>query len=61
MLSPVKVSEYAHALYRSLGPRAEAEAARRARNSEQSGQEQDAAEWRRIQQSITQMRGPRET
>ena len=61
MLDAVKVSEYAQALYRAHGDKAEAEAARRHRELEAKGQPEEAEDWRRIRSVITQMRGPRQT
>jgi hypothetical protein len=59
MLDAVKVSEYAQALYRAHGDKAEAEAAQRFRDSEIKGDRVAAENWRRIRAAITQIRGPR--
>lgn len=58
MLDPLKISEYARALYRAHGNKAEAEAASRLRQSEQTGNQDEAENWRRIRQAISQLRGP---
>ena len=61
MLDAVKVSEYAHALYRAHGDKAEAEAAQRARRHAEMGESDQADTWRRIRSALHQMRGPRQT
>lgn len=61
MLDAVKVSEYAQALYRAHGDKAEAEAAQRCRDSREKGDTEGAETWRRIRAAIAQMRGPRAT
>ena len=61
MLDAVKVSEYAQALYRAHGGKAEAEAARRHRERTEQGDKDGAETWRRIRAAIVQMRGPRAT
>ncbi|MDJ0821628.1 MAG: hypothetical protein QNJ09_07450 [Paracoccaceae bacterium] len=58
MLDAVKISEYAHALYRAHGDAAEAEAARRQQESNAKGDAEEAETWRKVRQSISQMRGP---
>ncbi|MHA6345721.1 hypothetical protein [Roseivivax sp. CAU 1761] len=60
-MDAMQVSEYAHALYRAHGPRAEAEAAQKARECEERGKTHDAQNWREIRARIHQMRGPRQT
>ncbi|MGR3377424.1 hypothetical protein [Salipiger abyssi] len=57
-MNAMQVSHYAQALYRSLGGRAEAEAAQRARQKEEAGQAEEARDWRAIQASIRAKRGP---
>ncbi|ETX30153.1 hypothetical protein [Roseivivax isoporae] len=59
-MDAMQISEYARALYRRQGPAAAAEAARRARDSEAKGQQQEAAEWQTIRDLIHDMRGPRQ-
>ena len=52
-----KVSEYARALYEARGDKAEAEAAKRAKQHEESGEEGDAADWNAIRAAIRTIRG----
>ena len=60
-MQPMAVSRHAHALYRTHGDKAEAEAAQRARTAEKEGKQTVAADWRRIRASIRQMRGANQT
>ncbi len=60
MLDAMKVSELAHALYRAHGDTAEAEAAKRARESREKGDGADAENWTRVRAAIHQLRGPRQ-
>lgn len=53
-----KISEYARALYSAHGDKAEAEAARKARESEDAGNDGEAETWRAIQRAVSQLRGP---
>jgi hypothetical protein len=53
----LKTSEIAHALYRAHGSRAEFEAAQREREYTDSGNKNEAANWRAIRASIRQVRG----
>ena len=52
-----KVTEYAHALYEAHGDKAEAEAAKKAKQHEEAGQEEDAADWNAIRAAIRAIRG----
>ena len=56
-----KISEYAHALYKAHGDKAEAEAAQKARQYEEAGNTVEAGTWRKIRKAISQMRGPRQS
>ena len=47
----------ARALYAELGPRAIATAAQRAARLEEEGDREEAHNWRRIQQRLTEKRG----
>ena len=53
-----QIIQYAHALYRALGPRAEAAAAARARKATNAD---DAECWRSVRFKIKELRGPRMT
>lgn len=57
-MEATKISEYARALYSVHGDKAEAEAAQKARESEDAGNEPEAETWRSIQRAISQLRGP---
>ena len=50
----------ARALYDQLGPRAIATAAQRAAQFEDDGDREEAHNWRRIQQRLTEKRGARQ-
>ena len=56
-----KISEYAHALYRARGDKAEAEAAQKAKQYEEAGDTVEAETWRKIRKAISQLRGPRQS
>ncbi|MFZ7091107.1 hypothetical protein [Primorskyibacter sp. 2E233] len=58
MLDAIRVSEYAHALYRVRGGKAEAEAAQRHRACKKAGNLEEAEVWRRVQSAIRKLRGP---
>lgn len=47
----------ANALYDELGPRAIATAAQRAVRHEEAGEEEEARNWRRIQERLKEKRG----
>ncbi|MBK5934919.1 hypothetical protein C8N32_103164 [Rhodovulum imhoffii] len=53
-----KITEYARALYDAHGDKAEAEAARKARQFEDSGDTAQSEQWRGIQAAIKMMRAP---
>lgn len=57
-MNAMQISQAAHALYRSHGGRAEAEAAQKAREKTASGQTAEAQDWRAIQAAIRRVRGP---
>ena len=56
-----KVTEFARALYNAQGDKAEADAARKAREHEEAGDSNEAEKWRAIRRAISQMRGPHES
>jgi hypothetical protein len=53
------VQEYARQLYEKLGPKAIAEAAQKASIFERSNDREQARAWRRIEEALMHMRGPR--
>lgn len=55
------VTEYARALYSAHGDKAEAEAAQRARQLREAGNEKEARDWQAVRSAIRQMRGPNES
>lgn len=61
MMSETQILEYATSLRQAHGPAAEAEAAKRARELDDEGKADEAADWRRIRAAITTMRGPGES
>ncbi|WP_417722232.1 hypothetical protein [Salipiger sp.] len=54
----MQASRVGHALYRSLGGKAEAEAARHVREEQRKGRDAEAEKWRSVQAAIRQIRGP---
>lgn len=54
----MQLDDYAHRLYAAHGDRAEYEAAQKALNAKDEGEAQD---WRKIRQSIRQLRGPNQS
>ncbi len=57
MTKPMATSEYAQALYRAHGNKAEVEVAQRERRAVEAGKTAEAMDWRRIRASIRQIRG----
>ena len=53
-----KIAEYARSLYDAHGDKAEAEAARKAKEFEDAGNDAEAATWRSIRKAISEIRGP---
>ncbi|WP_224815219.1 hypothetical protein [Hasllibacter sp. MH4015] len=53
-----EMTQYAHALYRARGDKAEVEAAQKARDAKT---ETDARKWERIRLHIKELRGARQT
>jgi hypothetical protein len=60
-MEKTKIAEYARALYKAHGEKAEAEAAQKAKHHEEAGEEQEAANWRAIRAAIREMRGAHES
>ncbi|SIS94926.1 hypothetical protein SAMN05421759_10796 [Roseivivax lentus] len=57
MIDMMKIHEHARALYHARGAKAQAEAAQKARQLEETGAKAEADIWRAIQRSISEMRG----
>jgi hypothetical protein len=57
MMEASKVTEYARALYEAHGDKAEVEAAQRAKQHDNAGEEKEAANWRAIRAAISEIRG----
>ena len=57
----MEIQEHARRLLEAHGPKAIAEAAKRAQDSEQRGDANSAKDWRRIEAALRAMRGPRST
>lgn len=57
MFDTLKTSEYAFAMYRACGDKAEAIAAQRERHSADNGDRDGAETWRAIRRIIRQKRG----
>ena len=60
-MDTVRISEYAGALYRARGGKAEAEASEKFRQCEQQGKLDEARDWNAIRRAIRAMRGPNES
>ena len=60
-MDAIQTAEYARALLNAHGPKAEAEAARKMRESEQAGRKSEADSWAAIRQAVSQRRGPSQT
>ena len=60
-METAKITEYARALYQAHGDQAEAEAAQRAKRCEDTGEAEEAENWRKIRRVISEMRGVRES
>jgi hypothetical protein len=57
----VEIAEQARLMMSALGPRAIAEAARKAQELERQGHDAEAEDWRRIEAALVQLAGPRAT
>jgi hypothetical protein len=53
-----EIEEYARSLFEAHGDRAEYEAAQRAHKCEEAGDKEQAEDWRKIRDAISQLRGP---
>jgi len=58
MMDAIQIADYARALRSAHGDRAEAEAARKVRESEEAGKSGEAKDWQKIRRAISEMRGP---
>lgn len=54
----VEIQDHARKLMDTLGPKALAEAAQKARTFEEKGEKDQAKDWRRIEAALRQMQGP---
>ncbi|NND91544.1 MAG: hypothetical protein HKN42_11840, partial [Granulosicoccus sp.] len=52
-----KIAEYARILYESHGSKAEAEAARKAKEYEDAGNSAEAETWHGVRKAVCEMRG----
>ncbi|GHF54200.1 hypothetical protein [Seohaeicola zhoushanensis] len=57
----IQTAEYARALYRTHGDRAEAEAASRERMCDAAGKRAEAEDWRAVRRAIRSLRGANES
>jgi hypothetical protein len=55
------IREYAQSLYAAHGEKSLAEAAQRAREFEKNGNHEEAKNWRRIESTLQEIRGPRQS
>ncbi len=60
-MNAMDVSALARHLFTTQGPQAIAEAARKAVSCRQAGDEEQAEMWRRVEQSLRELRGPRQS
>jgi len=61
MMSSSDVATLARHLHETRGSQAIAEAGQKAQAFEESGDQEQAKDWRRVQQSLQELRGPRES
>ena len=60
MMDTANVSAVARHLFEAHGARAIAEAAQKAASLEDSGSAEEARFWRRVEEALLEMRGPRQ-
>jgi hypothetical protein len=60
-MNSTHVSALARHLFESQGPKAIAEAARKAAAARQAGDEEQAKVWERVELTLLELRGPRQT
>jgi hypothetical protein len=61
MMPATQVQEHARKMLAAMGDKAIAEAAQKARTLEETGKQDDAKDWRRIESALRMMQGPRAT
>ncbi|MEM8569584.1 MAG: hypothetical protein AAGG56_01635 [Pseudomonadota bacterium] len=57
-MNMARVDDYANRLLNAHGDKAEYEAAQKAKNCEQTGQIEEAEQWRKVREKIRIRRGP---
>lgn len=60
-MQTVEIQTQARMMFESQGPRAIVEASRKAKSCEQAGDRAGASDWRRIEEALRLIRGPRES
>jgi hypothetical protein len=60
-MQAVEIQTQARMMFESQGPRAIVEASRKAKTCEQAGDRAGASDWRRIEEALRLIRGPRES
>lgn len=60
-MNTADVSSVARHLFDAQGPKAIAEAAQKAASFEDDGKEEQAKFWRRVESTLREMRGPRQS
>jgi hypothetical protein len=58
-MQAVEIQDHARKMMAAHGAKALAEAAQKAKAFEDAGQKDQAQDWRRIEEALRQMRGPR--
>jgi hypothetical protein len=58
-MQAVEIQEHARKLLQAHGPKAISEAAQKAKSFEVKGDQTQAQDWRRIEEALKQMNGPR--
>jgi hypothetical protein len=58
-MQAVEIHDHARRLFETMGPKAIAEAARKACEFEAQGAKEAASDWRRIEAALASMSGPR--
>ena len=58
-MQATEIHNHARRMFESMGAKALAEAARKVKEHEERGAREDAADWRRIEAALIEMRGPR--
>lgn len=60
-MGTVELQDLARRLMEAHGPKARAEASQKARELEEAGKADEAADWRKVGALLEQMQGPRES